>query len=223
MERQCSAEVTQVLAAPAWGEPPLRSGSSAGRKHSHHASPWQQNIATTTTARLLGFTWYLHCHRSYTSTHCCMEPVEGAAEHNAAGQLDSPLSMQEYQSLMQQAQHTFLKWTDMYRIILSVDALELPVRNKPVENPLSKQSSNFLKQRRVSTFLSQVESYSSSKKDIDTIVKMALTGNEKQAGPMGPLGYVSSVGITSRFLCDMLSTCRSCTALRRAYILSRFH
>jgi len=102
-----------------------------------------------------------------------MEPVEGAAEHNASGQLDSLLSMQEYQSLMQQAQHTFLKWTDMYRIILSVDALELPVRNKPVENPLSKQSSNFLKQRRVSTLLSQVESCSSSKKDIDTIAKMA--------------------------------------------------
>ena len=55
----------------------------------------------------------------------------------AVNQQDKVLSVEEYAQLMNQAEHAWLHWEDMYRILLSVDELCLPVRGQPVENPLS--------------------------------------------------------------------------------------
>lgn len=66
--------------------------------------------------------------------------ASSAAAASAAAAADAaglPLSLEEYDALALQAQHNFLKWTDIYRILLSVDLLQLPYRSKPVENPLS--------------------------------------------------------------------------------------
>ncbi len=59
------------------------------------------------------------------------------AEEESEDRLQQQLSQAEYDSLMQRAEHTFLRWYEVYRLLLSVEALDLPVRSSPVENPLS--------------------------------------------------------------------------------------